>query len=135
MPKKEVKKTIKVNDESKKAETKRQINNLSNKINQADDVRARLLSYKNILDTYIDDFNMTRDKLTGEYLDIKTIDVFEGEMAESLSEYVSDVAASMSHNIAYATAISSSLQAQIDSLGTYISGLKTEQSSLRISLY
>ena len=93
-----------------------------------------MLYYLDILNNYIDDFTYTKEKLSGEYLDVKTKDVFEGEMAESLAKHVSDVYTSMISSINHASSISSTLKAEISLLGNYISDLTTEQKVLKNKL-
>lgn len=132
--KKEVLQNEQLKNDSNIEDTKRQISNITKKINLADDIREKLLYYLDILNNYIDDFTYTKEKLSGEYLDVKTKDVFEGEMAESLAKHVSDVYTSMISSINHASSISSTLKAEISLLGNYISDLTTEQKVLKNKL-
>lgn len=108
-------------DRRRKEEARRKIAEIDIKVGKCDEVRGNLRSYKTSLDNKISDWERVKNKLSSnpKYTKVVTSDIFEGEMAERLGEYMTDVNGDIKSGISDSERLSDELQTQISALDTY----------------
>lgn len=108
-------------DKLKKEEARRKVAEIDGKVRKCDEVRGNLESCKTSLDNEISDWERVKTKLnsSARYTTVVTANVFEGEMAERLGEYMTDVNGDIRSGISAAESLSDELQTQISALDTY----------------
>lgn len=108
-------------DKAKKDEARRKIAEIDGKVSRCDEIRGNLRSCKSSLDNKISEWERVKNKLSSnsKYTKVVTTNVFEGEMAERLGEYMTNVNGDIKSGISDAERLSDELQTQINALEMY----------------
>jgi len=110
----------------------RQISVIDGKISESEQVRGTLSNHKISLDSEIERFKGIRTTLNSDvrYTQIVTIDVFEGEMANRLKNYMSTVKSDIDAGISDSEALLGELNIQIGALIAYEERLSGQRAAL-----
>lgn len=124
-------------DRRRRDEAARKISEIDSKVSKCDEVRSSLQSSKTSLDNKISDWERTKNKLDGnpKCTKVVTPNIFEGEMAERLGEYMTDTAGDIKSGISNADSLSEEVQTQLNGLDTYRSNLMAERARWASQLY
>lgn len=114
------------------AEIMRQINEIDQKIRESNRVKEKLSSCKSSLDSEVESWKNVRTTLNSDvrYTQIVTTDIFEGEMANRLKEYMNTVVSDMNKGISDSSNLLSELDAQISALIAYEGRLSAKRAGL-----
>lgn len=114
------------------AEIMRQINEIDQKIRESNRVKEKLSSCKSSLDSEVESWKNVRTTLNSDvrYTQIVTTDIFEGEMANRLKEYMNTVVSDMNTGISDSSNLLSELDAQISALIAYEGRLSAKRAGL-----
>ena len=110
----------------------RQINEIDQKIRESNRVKERLSSCKSSLDSEVESWKNVRTTLNSDvrYTQIVTTDIFEGEMANRLKEYMNTVVSDINTGISDSSNLLSELEAQISALVAYEGRLYAKRAGL-----
>lgn len=110
----------------------RQINEIDQKIREANKVKGTLSNCKSSLDSEIESWKNVRTALNSDvrYTQIVTTDVFEGEMADRLKTYMSTVVTDINTGISDSSNLLGELEAQISALVAYEGRLSAKRAGL-----
>lgn len=110
----------------------RQINEIDQKIREANKVKGTLSNCKSSLDSEIESWKNVRTALNSDvrYTQIVTTDVFEGEMANRLKIYMSTVVTDINTGISDSSNLLGELEAQISALVAYEGRLSAKRAGL-----
>ena len=114
----------------------RQIRVIDEKLSACRPVKAALSAQQTSLDSAVENWVNVRQILLSDvrYTEIVTTDVFEGEMANRLKEYISEVLTDINDGISASELLLDELQAQIGKLEEYEAELSAERASLAAQL-
>lgn len=114
----------------------RQIRVIDEKLSACRPVKAALSAQQTSLDSAVENWVNVRQILLSDvrYTEIVTTDVFEGEMANRLKEYMSEVLTDINDGILGSELLLDELQAQIGKLEEYEAELSAERASLAAQL-
>lgn len=113
----------------RREEATRKIAEIDAKVKKCDDRRADLKACKTRLDDKISDWESVKNALGRDprYTKVVTPDVFEGDMAKRLGEYMTDVSTDIKSGIAEAESLSDEVQTQISGLDSYRGSLMAKR--------
>ena len=121
----------------RREEATRKIAEIDAKVKKCDDMRDDLKACKTRLDQKISDWESVKNALGRDprYTKIVTSDVFEGNMAKRLGEYMRDVDTDIKSGITEAESLSDEVQTQISGLDSYRSSLMASRARWSNRLY
>ena len=121
----------------RREEATRKIAEIDAKVKKCDDMRDDLKACKRRLDQKISDWESVKNALGRDprYTKIVTSDVFEGNMAKRLGEYMRDVNTDIKSGITEAESLSDEVQTQISGLDSYRSSLMASRARWSNRLY
>lgn len=124
-------------DKMKKDKARSKIAEIDGKIRKCDDALSSLQGCKGALDNAISDWERMKAKLDGspKYTKVVTSNVFEGEMADRLGEYMTEVHGDIKSGISDAESLSDEVQTQLNALDTYRGNLMDERRTWECQLY
>lgn len=110
----------------------RQINEIDQKIRESNRVKETLSSCKSSLDSEVESWKNVRTTLNSDvrYTQIVTTDIFEGEMANRLKEYMNTVVSDINTGISDSSNLLSELETQISALVAYEGRLYAKRAGL-----
>ena len=107
------------------------IRGIDDKLNACKPVKAALLSQQTSLNEAVENWANVRRALLSDirYTRIAVIDVFEGEMANRLGQYMAEVVRDITDGITNSRTLLDKVQAQIGKLEEYEAELSAERAS------
>lgn len=123
--------------QQRREEATRKIAKIDAKVKKCDDMRTDLEAIKTRLDNKILDWQSVKNALgrDSRYTKVVTSDIFEGDMAERLGEYMTNVDTDIKSGITEAESLSDEVQTQLSGLDSYRGNLMASRARWSNRLY
>jgi phage shock protein A len=120
-----------MNDEKDTSYIWANINSLDQRVLTYTNAKTTVESVKNTCEKQIESWKTSYRALTGnsDLSSVKKTDVFEGEMADSLSRKIADIMSDIDTGLTKAEELESALNTQMNRLAEKIAQLRTERES------